>query len=1017
MVQKCGDDAEATSTAELFSPELVKSVCHPKDVPNFKWHLSVVRNLSDLPLTRCTQADCCKGRYHCPLCTTAKLKPNHLCHMRQHYVSHWRSGVPFGDYTVLVCYLPCEARHGRDKVRFHYHCPLCGDTRRRREAMTSHLVHCDPSKQDTAHQQDAENDDDASDDCEADYALEYSADGSLVMAAVSSVPGHSVAPSARRNSADQAELQAAESLVDMDRILKQSANRQPILVSQAAPQLTSTVVDSIRATDQQTELPAEELQQEVVLQDGENVKNADIDGHNESVRGSLGSHSCTGKIDENFQQEQVSNAVKGSNTFEVVPGSEMEARQNDGVDDTASARPDAEDEELEVFEQVTTQVSTNIVSQLQQRGELSECLQAVGRVCGVSWQQSGDSVSMTCCWNDLCHVQNCLRQILREGLQSFLKSPLAKPPSKSSPRKSTPPSQTQDSCAAPVTVGKKRGRPRGSKNRKFTDSDEYSPPPKLSRLVSSQKETVSQNNHSQGNALAASDEAKGNHSDSAGGQTGSEVTISGYRGRTRGKKINFAQLNTGGSSPTRESTEVQQFGDASVLTHSVQHSEKSEVPVVSVVNTTGSSVTPKDSDGMESSRRGLSDVNVSCDTSPSQSNPKTSEPGNSSMPDLHTGTGTVPVSALSPTKNVTDGDTLDDNSAADMPKQTQTVQSHCTPISAKVHIVSSKLTQTPVHLVEKSQEQGQRLLHQPDTPDLNISEQDSPYPVKAVKSASKKKYSSKSKVEDFAIIPTIVFDYSALDGDNDQGEEVENAPSSSSNQEGIFSTDSQSFVAPKPTSVLKENQGDAESSRKNHTDLHSESDGVPEKPAEELNAAACQENSDTTVSGAVESSATPAVTENADGDTSQNSLTCPLCPLVTETYTHLCGHLTSDHPESPQVTCDLCEIACPTNGALLLHVERRHGPRPLSAVRSSGTHVCPVCSKVYASATALRWHRSFIHKQSSARRRTRHKLYCALCNYQAADPWDMRHHREGHRDRPAACPVCSKVMSTENAVK
>ena len=78
---------------------------------SLQWHLSIVRNLSDLPMTRCELPDCCKARYHCPLCTVTKLKPNHLYHMRQHFVSHWRSGVKFKGWNTL-----CFGSKGRGEV-------------------------------------------------------------------------------------------------------------------------------------------------------------------------------------------------------------------------------------------------------------------------------------------------------------------------------------------------------------------------------------------------------------------------------------------------------------------------------------------------------------------------------------------------------------------------------------------------------------------------------------------------------------------------------------------------------------------------------------------------------------------------------------------------------------------------------------------------------------------------------------------------------------------------------------
>ena len=66
---------------------------------------------------------------------------------------------------------------------------------------------------------------------------------------------------------------------------------------------------------------------------------------------------------------------------------------------------------FQIFQQVTTQISSSIVSELQKRGDLEECLQAVGRACKVAWQRSGAAVTMTCDLDELCHAQNCLKQV------------------------------------------------------------------------------------------------------------------------------------------------------------------------------------------------------------------------------------------------------------------------------------------------------------------------------------------------------------------------------------------------------------------------------------------------------------------------------------------------------------------------------------------------------------------------------------------------------------------------------
>ena len=68
---------------------------------------------------------------------------------------------------MLVCYLPCELSAGADRIRFHYHCPLCGATRRRREGFAHHLVICDPSlpRGQSADVKEEELDDNEEEDC------------------------------------------------------------------------------------------------------------------------------------------------------------------------------------------------------------------------------------------------------------------------------------------------------------------------------------------------------------------------------------------------------------------------------------------------------------------------------------------------------------------------------------------------------------------------------------------------------------------------------------------------------------------------------------------------------------------------------------------------------------------------------------------------------------------------------------------------------------------------------------
>ncbi|XP_048258683.1 uncharacterized protein LOC124137725 [Haliotis rufescens] len=112
----------------------------PKERFGDKCHMSVVRNLSDLPFERCKDQGCCRNRFHCNLCPSSKFKPAFLSHIQEHYLSHWNSRAVCGAYSCLVCYQPCLPRYGSSV--YHYHCPVCGQSRRRKIQFMNHLREC-----------------------------------------------------------------------------------------------------------------------------------------------------------------------------------------------------------------------------------------------------------------------------------------------------------------------------------------------------------------------------------------------------------------------------------------------------------------------------------------------------------------------------------------------------------------------------------------------------------------------------------------------------------------------------------------------------------------------------------------------------------------------------------------------------------------------------------------------------------------------------------------------------------
>ncbi|OWF56205.1 uncharacterized protein LOC110450547 [Mizuhopecten yessoensis] len=124
---------------------------HPKDVADIKWHVSVVRSIEDMPVNPCKDPSCgCKGSYHCVLCPTSKFKPNTESHLQTHYNLHWKKRIPFKDYYVLICYLPCQGTEEESNPSsYHYHCPVCGECRKRRNCFLHHLRICKGNREST----------------------------------------------------------------------------------------------------------------------------------------------------------------------------------------------------------------------------------------------------------------------------------------------------------------------------------------------------------------------------------------------------------------------------------------------------------------------------------------------------------------------------------------------------------------------------------------------------------------------------------------------------------------------------------------------------------------------------------------------------------------------------------------------------------------------------------------------------------------------------------------------------
>ncbi|KAL5013496.1 hypothetical protein ScPMuIL_007766 [Solemya velum] len=115
---------------------------HPKENTDFKWHVSIVRTLTDLPIQKCTVPECCEGMFHCVLCRVERFTPSSKEELVSHHMSHWKGSLPYKGYSILCCYNECGKPDGELLTMPHYHCPVCGTLRRQKEPMFSHLQIC-----------------------------------------------------------------------------------------------------------------------------------------------------------------------------------------------------------------------------------------------------------------------------------------------------------------------------------------------------------------------------------------------------------------------------------------------------------------------------------------------------------------------------------------------------------------------------------------------------------------------------------------------------------------------------------------------------------------------------------------------------------------------------------------------------------------------------------------------------------------------------------------------------------
>ena len=194
---------------------------------------------------------------------------------------------------------------------------------------------------------------------------------------------------------------------------------------------------------------------------------------------------------------------------------------------------------------------------------------------------------------------------------------------------------------------------------------------------------------------------------------------------------------------------------------------------------------------------------------------------------------------------------------------------------------------------------------------------------------SSKVYRSRQGATDFAIIPNIIFDYVADGTADDEEDAFEQQMSRVDTAES--SEDSETAgadMASTRRSLEEEGEG-------------GKGDGGAGAPGE---------------------------ADDAETQTSAGGLLrCPACKSTYRTYSLLTEHISSQHPRRAAVTCDVCEIVCPTAGALALHVERRHGPKPKCTSQAPPeAYKCTACSKSCVSAGSLHWHHMLVHKVGTA---------------------------------------------------
>ncbi|XP_076472495.1 uncharacterized protein LOC143301930 [Babylonia areolata] len=792
---------------------------------------------------------------------------------------------------------------------------------------------------------------------------------------------------------------------------------------------------------------------------------------------------------------------------------------------------------FQIFQKVSTQISDSIVHELQEQGILEQSLQVIGQLCKVTWQRSGSSVTMTCDLEELGHAQSCFKQILKEGLQNFpasLPVPLV-------PLTLTADSDTSSLQQVPQTAmqtARKRGRPKGSKNKatllKEVDKDSH-PVSKRRRqsgeTTDSPEEDEQQQHLAQQHSLpdavkkkttkatnSQQEAGKAVPSQSRDSQSQSALPLGRYSGRTRGKRINFAQLNAGNLSPARQEGAAEEEAEAEAKPSQETVPEersagkrsrgrpRKKSPSVVVdrgkARGTGTGTQPNDVKTQEPPALSPHERTSQAPSAPSAhktaaaaAQPSAKSPGGITLePSAEkNGSRKMQVTFMQPDDGETRQQELPGESDAEKAATGDCSKRNLqhTTITVQrdgVHNISGaenrsgeeqeadaanarrEVVWVPyVSAVRKRQ--SQRGVNSPSMPVIVTTPKSPPKPVSAAhplptfplgnttstttpptsmqtddtnsdhhpiegerrtdrdieqtprpqspaisrRSACARK--RRRGTASFAVIPSVVFDF-ALDADEDGN------PKQQPLQEEEEEVEAEEEAARNPATA---------------NDSHASSEAERE---EEKKKKMKEKNGGDTETKKGSNAATQTHTGTGEEEKAQR-FRCPVCRSVHDSYPLLRRHLSSRHPEERAgVTCDMCQVVCPSPAALTSHLDHRHGPRPQggkaptpapapapgpalvpaavpAAAPSGGGFRCSSCGKECVSSASLRWHRTLVHKEGrdadSGGQQAR--LKCGLCHYVAVDSWDMRHHRERHRDQPATCFVCAKTFGTQASLK